>query len=61
MHCSIQALSQPDPGPASKLCVPQAEIKAIFLANTAGPRHCLPPASAEQKQPQHALSNFGKR
>lgn len=57
---SIQAPTEPDPGPASQLSVPQAEIKASALANPPGRRHCVAPAAAVQEQPQHALLRLGK-
>lgn len=64
--CVHRALQHPnsslqlDPGPASQLSVPQAEIKEPVLANTPGLRHSLAPAAAEQEQPQHALLKLGK-
>lgn len=60
MQCSIQTRASPDPGPASQLSVPQAEIKVLVLANPPGLRHSLAPAAAEQEQPQHALLRLGK-
>lgn len=57
---SIQTSAEPDPGPASQLSVPQAEIKVSVLAYPPGPRQSLASAAAEQEQPQHALLRLGK-
>lgn len=61
VQCSIQTPAYPDPGPASQLSVPQAEIKVPVLANPPRLRHSLAPAAAKQEQPQHALLRLGRK